>query len=287
MAREPITGIIPFTYFRGNNKPVGSTVLRVDALTNGNPDFEKWQHAKKYDQLIFQKAYWIEMMEIFEGPMILDLCDPDWIKNGLDIVKIGNLVHAITCSSEALCVLLRSYFPKKMVICVPDRLDLNFYPKPKRTHTDDARILVWFGFIHNAYETLAKFAPFIKANDLKLKIISNLPYTKEDDILELNPEFFLFHHSSAYEHIKTGDIVLNPKSEKSFFKYKSNNKSIISWKLGVPVAENITELEQLINADQRNKQIEKMKSIVEKDYDINLSAQQYRSIFKQVRENYF
>ena len=98
MSKSGITGIIPFTFFRGHNKPVGSSFLRVDALINNNTDFEKWQHGKKYDSLIFQKAYWAEMMELFDGPMILDLCDPDWIKNGVDIIRLGNLVHAITCS---------------------------------------------------------------------------------------------------------------------------------------------------------------------------------------------
>jgi len=282
-----ITGIIPFTYFRGNNKPVGSSFLRVDALVKNNPDFEKWQHSKKYSSLIFQKAYWIEMMELFQGPMILDLCDPDWIKNDIDIIKAGQRVHAITCSSERLVSLLKGYFPSKIIEHVPDRLDLNFYPAARSEHIGRANRLIWFGFIHNAHETLGKLAAVIAKHNLHLVIVADQPYSKNDDILAMEPEFHIYDHSSAYNLIKTGDIVLNPKSDLSFFKYKSNNKSIISWNLGVPVAETAHDLELLIDPIERNNQVRIMKDYIGKNYDINQSAKQYREIFQMIKKTLF
>lgn len=287
MVTTATIGIVPFTYFRGNNKPVGSSFLRVDSLVRSNADFEKWQHGKKYESLIFQKAYWKEMMELFEGPMILDICDPDWINNGLDIKKIGSMVHAITCSSPKLTNLLAGYFPGKIVACVPDRLDINYYPEPRPIHVGEAKTVVWFGFIHNAHETLATLAPVIREHQLKLKIISNFPYTKEDEIAKLKPEFYQFEHATAYPIIQTGDIVLNPKSTLAFFKYKSNNKSLISWLLGLPVAETAAELELLINADERNKQVRKMSKVVKEEYNINQSAVQYREIINIIKSKYF
>jgi len=143
------TGIIPFTYFGGVQKSVGSTFLRVDCLASSTSDFEKWTHGKKYDNLIFQKTYWKEMMEMFKGPKILDICDPDLIRERLDIVEIGNMVHAITCSSEGLTQLMKNYFPTKIVVHVPDRLNPNEFPQPRSTHEGYAQKVVWFGFIHN------------------------------------------------------------------------------------------------------------------------------------------
>ena len=174
-----------------------------------------------------------------------------------------------------------------MPLHVPDRLDLEFYPAPRASHSGRAKTLIWFGFIHNAHETLEKMIPTIEKYNLKLKIIANLPYSKTDRILSLNPEYHNYNHSTAYDLIKTGDIVLNPKSDLSFFKYKSNNKSIISWKLGLPVAEDIEQLELLMDPEERNKQVETMRWVVENEYDINQSAAQYRQIIEQIKERFF
>ena len=281
------TGIIPFTYFGGAQKLVGSTFLRVDCLASCTSDFEKWIHGKKYDNLIFQKAYWKEMMEMFEGPKILDVCDPDWLRECVDIVKIGNLVHAITCSSEGLTRLMKNYFPQKIVVHVPDRLNPKVFPLPRGKHEGIAKKVIWFGFIHNAHETLEQLLPAIKENNLALTIISDRPYSKEDGILELNAEHIVYDQRTAYNLIKEADIVLNPKSEIAFYKYKSNNKTLIGWKLGLPVAITNDDLMRLIDPEERNKEVMEMQTIFEKEYHINKSAEQYREIIASIREKYF
>jgi len=68
--------------------------------------------------------------------------------------------------------------------------------------------------------------PTIKKNNLSIRIISDKPYSKKDGILELNPDQIRYDQLTAYNLIKEADIVLNPKSEKAFFKYKSNNKTL-------------------------------------------------------------
>lgn len=281
------TGIIPFTYFGGAQKSVGSTFLRVDCLVADNPDFEKWVHGKKYDNLIFQKAYWKEMMELFEGPKILDICDPDWLCECIDIVKIGKLVHAITCSSEGLTSLMKNYFPGKMVIHVPDRLNPAVFPPGRHKHEGPAKNVVWFGFIHNAYETLEQLLPAIKELKLNLHIISNEPYTKKDGILELNPEFIRYEPGTAYNLIKKADIVLNPVSDKAFYKYKSNNKTLIGWKLGLPVAITNDDIFHFIDSTTRNIEVFEKQKLVEREYHISKSAEQYREVISNIREQYF
>ena len=281
------TGIIPFTYLGGLYKRAGSTSLRVDQLVAAAPDFKYWVHGSRYDNLIFQKAYWPEMMKTFNGPKILDVCDPDWFQESLDIVETGNLAHAITCSSEALTQLMRSYFPAKIVECVPDRLDFHLFPPPRGKHQGTAKNVVWFGFIHNAHETLAPLLPALTTYGLRLRIIADKPYSQEDGILELEPEFEHYDPATIYSQLKEADIVLNPRSNRAFYRYKSDNKSVIGWKLGLPVAVSEEDLVRFLNPDKRNEEVQVKRLLVDKGYRIEKSALQYREIISKIRELYF
>lgn len=279
-----LTGIIPFSYFLGYQKIAGSTFIRANALANNAPDFKIWEHGHAYDQLIFQKAYWPEMMQLFKGPKILDLCDPDWVHGAVDIKETGSLADAITCSSENLTELIISYFPDKLVYYVPDRFDFKTFPAPRGLHTGKAKNLVWFGFVKNAHETLPPLASVIKKHQLKLTIIADSIYNMADELQELQPAFIKYDQQTAYHHIQNYDVVLNPRSERALFKYKSDNKSTIGWKLGVPVAENANDIERLIHPDERNRAVSKKRAHIDIEYDIAKSVEQYRHIFKQIRK---
>ena len=282
-----ITGIIPFVYFKYIQRTVGSTFLRVDRLVANDAGFEKWVHGKEYDNLIFQKAYWLQMMQLFKGPKILDLCDPDWMELQVDIRGLGDHVHAVTCSSDELTQLLRSYFPDKTVEHVPDRLDLKIFPSPRNVHQGKAQKAVWFGYIRNAYETLPQLLPAIRETGLQLRIIANLPYAEKNDMLKMNPEFLYYDQSTAYEQIKEADILLNPRSDKAFYRFKSNNKSLIGWKLGLPVAATNGDVMRLMNPDERNREVSLMHPVIEKEYAIEKTAEQYRDIIGRIRQRYF
>lgn len=279
--------MVPFTYFGGAQKKVGSTFLRVDGLCANAPDFECYQHGHKYDNLIFQKAYWIEMMELFDGPRILDLCDPDWITTSIDIIALSSLVHAITCSSPQLTELMKRMLPEKMIFHVPDRLNFQLFPESEKVHSGPAKKAVWFGFVHNAYETLPPLLPSIIKNELELTIIADKPYNQPDGIKQLNPAFKVYNQTTAYGLIRQADIVLNPKSDKAFYRYKSNNKSLIGWKLGLPVAATNEEVDRFIDAEERNKEVREKVKQVNADFHIQQSAQQYRDIISLIKTNYY
>lgn len=280
-----LTGIIPFTYIGGLNKAAGSTFLRATGLAESADDFEIWKHGHKYDNLIFQKAYWREMMEAFKGPKVLDLCDPDWITGSMEVMETAMLVDAITCSSENLAGQIRKYLPGKIVWHVPDRLNFSVFPSPRTPHEGRAKEIVWFGFINNAHVLLPRFASCINELGLSLTIISDFPYSKEDEIAALRPRFIKYDQETAYSLIKEYDIVLNPRSEHSLFKYKSNNKTIISWRLGCPVAETPEDLETLLDAGNRNKQTGQQQRLIAEEYDIKISVCQYRSLIAFIEKN--
>lgn len=277
------TGIIPFSIFGSKVKLAGSSFLRAEGLVTNAPDFEIWQHGYQYDNLIFQKTYWKEMMELFKGPKILDLTDPDWLYGTVNIVEVGNMVDAITCSSEKLTQLVKTYFPHKDVVHIPDRLNFNILPEPRQKHEGKAKNVVWFGFIHNAHETLWPMLPTIREHNLILKIIAERPYERQADLEGINTEFIVFQHDTAYHKIKEADIVLNPKSTRAFYKYKSNNKTVTGWKLGVPTAETVEELLRFLDPDERNREVKEKSVVVQNEYNIISSATQYRQLFKKIR----
>lgn len=279
-----LTGIVPYTYFNQSVKAAGSTFLRVENLVENVPDFEVFQHGKKYDNLIFQKSYWLEMMEMFKGPKILDLSDPDWIRSEVDLVETASLVDAITCSSRELANVVRKYITGKLVVCVPDRINDKIFPAMRNPHSGRATSVVWFGFTNNAHETLPFFAGALKKLGCRLTIIADRPYLKEDAIRELQPEFIKYDQRTVYALLQQHDIVLNHRSNKAFFKYKSNNKTIISLKLGMPVAHDASELELLIDPVERNRQVEENQEMIRKEYDIIKSAGQYREILSDIRK---
>lgn len=275
--------ILPFSHFNGVNKVVGSSFLRAEGIVNNADDFEIWKHGKKYDGLIFQKVYWKEMMQLFKGPKILDLCDPDWLNGSVNIIEIEKYFDAITCSSNELTDAVKKMFPHKIIIHVPDRLDFNVYPPARAKHNEMVKKLVWFGFIHNAHETLKQFSTVIEKYDLELTIIADNPYTQKDAIYELQPGYLPFNRHTAYAIIQQHDVVLNPRSAKLSFKYKSNNKSVVSWKLGLPVAETVDQLLTYFELNERIKEVTKKQLLVTQYYNITSSIDQYRSIFEEIK----
>jgi hypothetical protein len=238
MSSSLVTGIIPFTYFVTEQKPVGSTALRVDNLTACAPDFRKWVHGAKYDALIFQKAYWKEMMELFQGPKILDLCDPDWLRESIDIIELGSLVHAVTCSSRPLTELMQGYFPGKPVVYVPDRLLPSAFPLPEGPTADRAQS----GLVRIYPQCTVRpflLVPALKAHRMELTILSNEPYPEEDEVaaLRLILSGTIRPQPTPHPGLRCG---AEPRSQRAFFKYKSLNKSLIAWQLGLPVAVTLT-----------------------------------------------
>lgn len=282
-----LTGYIPFNYFQSSWNVAGSTWLRFAQINALDNNFERWIQGKKYDNLIFQKSYWPEMMALFEGPKILDLCDPDWFSEELDILEICKGVHAITCSSPELTELMKGYLPDKIVEHVPDRLNIDSFPPPRKKHEGKPKEAVWFGYIHNAHETLGQLVSFLSDNGLNLTIISNVPYEQEDYVLGVEYRFIQYDRTTVYDHLKEADVVLNPRSGRAPFRYKSNNKSLISWQLGIPVAVTTNDLERLMDPVERNREVEEKQAIVVQDYDIRQSIGQYKSLFERIRQEFF
>lgn len=91
------------------NRPVnsvGSSRIRARWLCDFWPEAQEYHVGEKYDVIIFQKAYWQEMMVKFDGIKIFDLCDPDWLIPR-PVVESAQLCDAVVTSTQALADYLK------------------------------------------------------------------------------------------------------------------------------------------------------------------------------------
>ena len=77
------------------------------------------------------------------------------------------------------------------------------------------------------------------------------------------------------------DIALNPRLDQGHFAYKSDNKTITAWALGVPVARTVDELKTLLDYDARVAEANRRFQEVEERWDVRLSVQEWKQLMER------
>ena len=261
---------------------VGSSILRAKWLVEAWPELTEWNHGDQADALIFQKAYWLAMMKDYQGKKILDLCDPDWMDNSLRLVETAELVDAITCSNEGLTDFVKQSVKHIPVVTVPDRLNLDYFTNRKQ-HTGKATRVVYFGFKHNADIVLSQVLPSLANLGLELLIVSN----KAPSLVAtygVSIKYVKWDQSRAYQDIQFADFAINPSFPNANFRYKSNNKTLVAWGLGLPVANQGHEMERFLDPAERTKEAALRWDEIKEHWDINLSVLQYKAILDDIKK---
>ena len=261
---------------------VGSSRIRGNWLLNYWEEAELFQIGKKYDVVIFQKAYDLAYMRAFDGIKIFDLCDPDWLEKK-PIKEVTELCDAVVTSTPALAEFVRN-ITNKPVLCIPDRMDLNEHAG-KREHTAPAKMVGWFGY-HTNQKTVDQCLSAIKRLGLKLTVFSDLPYQPEaqvqgiDDLwLSTNVRNIKYDYETInQEMLSSVDIIINPRIESGRFKYKSNNKTLTAWALGIPVAETADDLEMFMDPDKRQAESDKRVAEIKEKWDVKQSVEDYKQL---------
>ena len=194
---------------------VGSSRIRARWVYERWDEAEEYRIGGKYDVLIFQKVYWENMMEQFQGIKILDLCDPDWLE-GRDVMKYCNLCDAVTTSTEALAEYIRK-FVKVPVTCIPDRVALEEHKPIKKDHKRTVKSAVWYGYSHNAHyldNTLYHLARY----NIGLTAITDRGWNPSNAPVTIVNKGY--NYPGIHEELIKHDIVLLPDTKEKDLKGK-------------------------------------------------------------------
>lgn len=271
--------ILTFARYEGR-KGIGSSRIRGEWLVNHWPEAEIFRHGADYDVVIYQKAYFVEHARKFKGIKIFDICDADFLHYGYRTMEMIDECDAVTCSSEQLAEQFKK-FTDKPVVYIPDRIDLDTI-NVKKEHIGDAEVVVWYGYSTGFY-LLKPIISFLSKLGLTLLVISDCDFNigLGDKLNVINKRW---NEGTVNEDIIKGDIVINPFSKKGKWKFKSNNKTMNAKALGMPVATNSSELNELINVDARKKASEEGLIEVASEYDVKLSVRDYNELINSIKD---
>lgn len=280
MTRKTV-GIVTFEDFQKRTH-IGSTRIRAWWLLNYWPEAEPFTTGRKYDAVIFQKAYWVHYAELFEGVKIIDVCDPDFLNWRRELRRMIDCCDAVTTSTEALAGVLQEY-TSRPVFCIPDRLDPLAFGGLRKAHAGRGRTrtVAWYGYSHNftALDSIVEALPELGIEELLVIADANKPYELPPPLREkLSLRNYVWGHDTVCGDLLKADLVLNPRIESGRWKYKSNNKTLAAWAIGLPVAHTRAELAALIPEEARIKEAEQQHSRVFNEYHVRQSVEQYRRL---------
>lgn len=281
-----------FALYHNKNPRPGSTKIRVDNLVKYWPEASYYKYGDKADVLIFQKVYCTYDYKFpknyKDGIKILDVCDPDWTQTpDIYIKETIDAMDAVVVPTEELRKLLAT-MTKTPVHLVRDRFDLSEFPE-RKVHDGKAKSVVWFGYAHNS--ELIKFAvPSIEARGLDLIIISNEDPTayrlaNDSESYKSKYTFIKYDQETIYDSLQAADVCVLPKGYRPVDKYKSENKTIIAQLCGLPVATDTDELDDLMEAEARNKAVEDVYAKISEEYDCKKSVEEYEAIINGITKN--
>lgn len=278
---KPKVGIFTFEQFHGR-KNIGSSMIRAKWLLPYWEGAELFKSSQKYDVVIFQKVYYKEWAEMVDCIKILDLCDPDWYEWGTRLVEMIDKVDAITCATQPIAEYVTK-LTDKPVWLIPDRVDLQQFKERKNHQGNGAtKSVVWYGYSHN-FEALESALMAIAKLGLDIIIVSNKPYAAPREITsKVNVTNYPWSDEHWQDDIMRGDVVINPRPENNKWKFKSNNKTLNAWALGMPVAHTKEELEQLLTEEQRIAESNKRLAELRENWQVEKSVWEYKKLISEL-----
>lgn len=258
---------------------VGSSRIRGRWLWRNWDNCDEYHVGDDCDVIIFQKAYWDVMIEHHDGIKIFDICDPDWLENR-DVFSTLVLCDAITTSTEALAKYIRKLLPNKLVRHIPDRIDLDIHSPIKNKHNDKLEHVVWFGYSHNFHYLAGTFKKLIQYG-IKIDVYADTSFGGQYKDLKL--KYYPYQYPQIHKALLKYDAALLPVrrlDEKG--KYKSANKNVTCWALGLPVVAYGYDLDKLQSQEAREKEAEKKLALVKKEWDIKQSVKEFEDLILEI-----
>lgn len=269
-------------FSRVHNRPdTASSRIRGQWLMKYWPNSEELHYGRKYDNIIFNKVYEIDYANIFNGIKILDCCDPDYLDCKIPFVEMIESCDAVTVPTKYLQKSIKEW-TNKPVIIIPDRHDLEFF-KQKKIHRKKAKEVCWYGYSHNS-ECLKSVRDYLYQHNLSISIISDQPVILSDRTTKIQERFTRWDLNTINNEIIKSDFVIMPGSRNPNSRFKSNNKTVNAWLLGMPVATCIEELERFIDPIERQKEAEEKYNIARTEYDVRKSVKEFQDLIIKLKK---
>lgn len=266
-------------------------------IWNGDPDT-----LQGFDAYIFQKIFSPKFLELAQqmknaGKLIIfDLCDAEWERQDDRrnwLAKMIRLSDYVTCSTEYIRVYVTKNYHKP-AYRIPDRLDLDEFPKVKDHNNNHPLRVGWFGNRNTIYQLNSMNESLYLANKdiaFTLVLISDQfdGYKPIEGEGGFPIEKRIWKLETANEDVLSCDVIVNPHDmETETGRAKSDNKTITSWALGIPVVShgNPHRIQTLITNFLRHPELRKEvgkvgREMVEQLFDAKISALEYKFVIKE------
>lgn len=275
-----MTGFYLFSVVH-NRMETASSRIRGEWLVKYWKDAEVMKFGKKYSTIIYQKVYEVDHAKLFKGTKVLDVCDPDWLHIKEPFIEMIEEVDAVTCPTENIRNAIQGWTNKPVVI-IPDRHDLEYF-KEKKIHRGKAKEVVWFGYSHNSSQ-LKVLKEFLIERDLGISIISDEPILLSEKSDKLKERFTKWNLETVNTEIIKSDIVIMPGSRDPNVRFKSNNKTVHSYLLGMPVANSVEDLDKFLDPVERQKEADKNYKMAREMYDVKLSVREMKNLISNLNK---
>jgi hypothetical protein len=279
-------GFLTFEQIR-SEVGLGSTRIRARWLINHWEEAELFTIGRKYDAVVFQKAYWVDYARQFSGIKILDLCDPDFLDWKSQCIAMAEMCDAVVTSTTSLADALGSFISTPIKV-IPDRIDFDSIKATRKEagYGKPIRTAAWYGYSENFASLDSAVEDLISLGIPRLIVIASplkpyqLPSRLERYITLINCEW---DEELAPSILVQADIIINYSLSYGRWVYKSDNKSSLAWALGIPVAHSKEELIKLMAAPARDAESEQKYILVKSEYDVRHSVRQYRDLLESLR----
>lgn len=266
---------------------VGSSRIRARWVLEYWGEAEEYQIGKAYKTIIYQKVYWKNMMERFDGVQIIDLCDPDWLERK-PVFEYVDLADAVVTSTEALAAYVRKMRPEQEVWCIHDRVFLPEHKPIKTEHSDELKKVVWYGY-HQNFHYLYKALDEIINRGLELTVIGDQPFDAPPGYHQLRVHNIPYTYPAVHQELTRHDVLIMPDpTDDPRGEYKSNNKVLTAMALGLPVVKTPQDLERLKTKEAREKAAQEGIVEIGQKWDVKYSALEYQRLVAELwkkREN--
>ncbi len=272
------------TFARDNRRPdAGSTRIRVTWPLRYWPEAEEFEPGRAYDIVIFQKTYWVHYAQRYAGVKILDLADPDFLFDPRCQLMM-DLCDAVTCSSAALASHVAG-MTRTPVRLIPDRIDVAAIGEARKTHRGATRTAAWFGYSAN-YPLLDQAIPDLVDLAVPNLLVMGTPHEPYAPPASTGGRVTVSNRAwsdaTIYRDLMTADVVLNPRSADVPWRFKSANKTLLAWALGLPVAHDRTELAGLLSEDARRREGDRRYDEVRAEHDVRRTVADYRALIAEI-----